>query len=100
MDGVCVHQAESEAELAFLQTLFEAEGIPLVVLNEHMSRMYLPAGDLFFPRAIMVDRSDEARARALMAQFERSTDKTHGFSNGRTWLDRFGRIAMAFFIGH
>jgi hypothetical protein len=51
--------------VSFVDAILAAEGIEAIVLDQHMGAAHVNIDA--FPRRIMVDDTDEARARALIA---------------------------------
>ena len=69
MIRICV--PESEAQLAVIRSLFEAEGIEFFVKNDHFGTTFTgPQIDNYNAKTVWVAEPFEARARVLVAELQ------------------------------
>lgn len=69
-----LYSPTDESELALIQSILESENIPFFIHNDHFGSMRVgPPIDLFNRKTIMIDETDEERAKELLADYFRTT---------------------------
>lgn len=78
-----LYSPRNEIELAFIKSIFEAEGIPYFVHNDHYGSLEIgPSINLFNAKTIFITPESKERATELIADYlknvEESTAETDG----------------------